>query len=66
MSNVRPHMTKTEHRVALFIFSLAGVGGGLLVAHLSHAASWLDAKLYIAAGAVVGVLLAKVVGAILK
>ena len=59
-------MTKTEHRVALIIFSLAGAGAGFLVAHWSHVASWLDAKLYIAVGAIVGLLLAKVVESILK
>jgi hypothetical protein len=47
-------------------FSVAGAGAGFLVAHWSHVASWLDAKLYITVGAIAGFLLAKVVGNIFK
>ena len=56
----------SSERVAVVVLALAGIGVGALVAHFSGVASWLDAKLYLAAGLIGGVLASAVLGRMLK
>lgn len=59
-------MQTPTNRLATVLAVLTGAGAGVLVANMNGAASWLDAKLYIAIGAVAGAILAKVLLVIFK
>lgn len=51
---------KTQSRtVAALLLALAGAGIGAIVAQKQGVSSWLDAKLYLAIGAAVGIALAE-------
>lgn len=45
----------SSDRVVLVVLAAAGIGVGAMVAKFSGVTSWLDAKLYISAGLVGGV-----------
>jgi hypothetical protein len=45
----------TESRILSLVLVLSGIGLGALAAHVVGVTSWLDAKLYMAAGGAGGV-----------
>lgn len=53
-------------RVAVAVLAVVGAGAGALTAHLAGVTSWLDAKSYMAAGLVGGVLASKLLQWALK
>jgi len=55
-----------ERTLVTIMFLLAGAGAGAWLATAWGVASWLDAKPYIAAGALVGALLARLIHAVLS
>ena len=52
----------TERRLVTVLFTLAGGGAGVLLAHWAGVVSWLDAKLYLVGGVTVGFLGGKFLG----